>query len=355
MSPPLKLLAFDHLEIAVTQLEEACEPFLRLGFEKVATRENRERQLRSYLLQQNRISLVLSASSLSTDPVKRFCDAHGPGVMRIGFLCDDAIQTFQTATNRGARGLGPPKTIEKDFGTVDHAAIQGLKDLAFVFISRRGSLFHEGFDVPVRSENRGAGLEAIEFLSLHLEAADWPRLNRLVETIFGWNVSPMSGWEGDTELNATRTWEAPNAPLHLTLNREGHAGMEKVSEFLKIFHGSGVRHLGLASHQLMESVRTLKRGSLPFLPVARAYYESLKERVPGLKENLNELEALGILAEVGGEGYTLLASTQNLLGPLAVNLVERKGGTGLGGNSYRDWLLAADRAAEHAGVIHATE
>ena len=92
----LKITGFDHLEFAVSDLERAAEPYLRLGFEKTGSREILERKLRSYLMVQNNISILLSQSTLATDPVARFVATHGDGVISVAFHCEDAVSAWRS-------------------------------------------------------------------------------------------------------------------------------------------------------------------------------------------------------------------------------------------------------------------
>jgi len=354
MKDPLKILGFDHLEFAVGDLEEAAQPFLRLGFERWAERDLRERQLKSVLLVQNQISIVLSATSLSGDPVKRFFDAHGPSLYKVALLCDDALTAFQHAVNRGARILDSPRALAKHFGTVEYATVRFLTDLSLTFMSRQGNLFHEGFNVPSRSLNRGVGLHHIEHLGLNVEPEEWDSANLFLETILGWQNIPTHDWYGAPAHSST--WERSGPPsssqIKITVNRP-NGTHPKIEEALKIHHGSHWQHAAFATPDIIDTMKSLKKEAVPFLVTPPSYYESLAERPGQLKENVSELEVLGIQVDQSPSTYLLQSYTLPFLGAFFGEVVERREGNSLGANNFQGWLEASERQPQRSGVIHA--
>lgn len=349
----MKFKGFDHVEFAVGDINQAAEPFLRLGFEKCSEREIRERQLKSVLLVEGQSSIILSSSTLAGDPVKRFFDKHGPSIFQVGLLCDDAIHAFQNAVNRGAIPVGLPKAYVKDFGTVEFGAVRFLSDMTFVFMSRVGDLFHEGFDAPTRPIGKDFTLEKIDHLGLAVEPADWEKALPFFETILEWDNHATSDWLGDPTLEASRTYRSKtNQAMQVTINRSTPQS-PKIEEALKIHHGSLWQHVGFSCASLIKCAEALKKGNVPLLTTPPAYYEHLKDRVPGLTENVNVLQLDGIQVDHDDQGYLLQIYSAPILGALFVELLERKGGQSLGAKNYSAWQAAFQLEPQRAGVISA--
>src|SRR3989338_5789659 len=131
----------DHLEFAVADLESVSQLYSRLGFEKMAVREIGQRQLRSILIGQGEVRIVLSRSQLTTDPVSQFVSTHGDGIMAIAFRCDNTVTALETTVSRGATLLSAPMKVARDFGQIEKASIRTVGDVQHTFIQRCGSLF----------------------------------------------------------------------------------------------------------------------------------------------------------------------------------------------------------------------
>lgn len=349
MTNALKIRGFDHLELAVADLDQGAQPFLRLGFEKAGTREIRERGLRSVLLIQNDIALLLSTSTLSGDPIRRFLELHGPGVCHVGFRCDDAIHAFQTLVNKGAEPLLPPKTIVKDYGSVEFASVKVYEDISFAFLAREGNIFHEGFSSPFRQSNSGVGLKSIEHLALNVEAGGLEKVAHFLEKYMDFDRKKISDWSGDSVEGHSAAWLCPGTELRILVN-EASSSLPRVEEYLKIHHGSGWQHMGLLSDNLLTTMKTLRKEAVAFIPTPPAYYEALLERVPSLLENINELEVLQLQVDNDPFGYLLQAYSTPLLGAFFVEFLERRGAKSLGSESYRAWENATRREPQRAGV-----
>src|SRR5205814_983694 len=72
---------------------------------------------------------------------------------------------------------------------------------------------------------------------------------------------------------------------------------------------------------------------IPFQDTPETYYELLPERIKGHEENVAELRKRGILmdgAPTEGQGLLLQIFTQNVIGPIFFEIIQRKGNEGFG-------------------------
>jgi len=86
------------------------------------------------------------------------------------------------------------------------------------------------------------------------------------------------------------------------------------------------------------------------------YYEALDARVPGHGENLQRLRADRILvdgAPTEGQGLLLQIFTQNMIGPIFFELIQRKGNEGFGEGNFRALFESIEADQVRRGVLPA--
>ncbi len=250
------IIDFDHVEFAVSDLDRATQLYETLGFEKCGTREIRERGLHSILLGQGDIWILLSRSTRESDPVAQFVERHGAGVFSIAFRCNDAFSAAENAGRKGATVLEPPCAMEKDFGTVQQSVIRACADLRHTFISRKGTLFGEGFDTAFRERGLGVGFTRIHHLCANVDKGELVTWTEYYERVFGLKTARTT--------DASATLQSPDGILNLLASEPGNES-NPVQEFLDIHHGAGIQHLAFQSADLGQAMASLKAAGLALL------------------------------------------------------------------------------------------
>ena len=119
----------DYVEFLVGNAKQAAH-FYRttFGYDLVAYRgpETGERATCSYVLQQNKIRLVLTSAFDPDHWINQHVRLHGDGVKDIALWVDDAREMFRLAIERGAKVWAEPKVSEDAFGRVITASIRTL-------------------------------------------------------------------------------------------------------------------------------------------------------------------------------------------------------------------------------------
>src|SRR5512138_1782101 len=117
----------DYIEFWVGNARQAALYYrAAFGFQLVGYRgpETGTRDRASYLLQQNKIRLVLTSALGPEGEIAQHVHKHGDGVRDIALWVDDARDAFAKATARGAVALHEPKVLKDDSGEVVVAAIR---------------------------------------------------------------------------------------------------------------------------------------------------------------------------------------------------------------------------------------
>ncbi len=347
----LGIADFDHLEFAVSNMEQSVRLYESLGFEKVGGREIRARGLTSSLMAQNDIHILLSHSTRDTDPVAQYVARHGDGVFNLAFRCSDAVSAVEIAGHRGAQIVEPPIAMQKDFGSVAQASIAAFGDVRHTFISRQGALFAEGFETPTRPAPIGFGLQRIDHVTTNVEKGQLAGWASFYENIFGLENTRFFDIHTDKTGLYSRVMQSPDRVIKMPVNEPG-SGTNQIQEFINVHHGPGIQHIALETPSIVHSLRQLKSRGLAFLDAPPAtYYEAVAARMPGLQESLAELQELAILIDGSDKGYLLQIFTQNLVGPSFYEVIQRAGDDGFGEGNFRALFEAIERDQIRRGVL----
>ncbi|MFN9941724.1 MAG: VOC family protein, partial [bacterium] len=77
----------------------------------------------------------------------------------------------------------------------------------------------------------------------------------------------------------------------------------QIEEYIDFYGGAGVQHIAMATNDIVSTVRALRANDVSFLRVPKTYYDTVRNRVGDIKENIDELAELGILVDRDDEGY----------------------------------------------------
>ena len=98
----------------------------------------------------------------------------------------------------------------------------------------------------------------------------------------------------------------------------------------------------------------LRRHGVAFQDSPDTYYEGVPARVPGHRESLEELRKRRILIDGNpekGEGVLLQIFTQNVIGPIFFEIIQRKGNEGFGEGNFRALFESIEQDQIRRGVL----
>src|ERR687889_654645 len=144
----------DFVEFYVGNAKQASHYYrTAFGFQLVAYRgpETGTRDRASYLLQQNKVRLLLTSPLTPDHPAAAHIAQHGDGVRDIALWVDNAREAFEVAVERGAKPAQQPTVLRDDDGEVVIAAIHTYGDTIHTLVERRNyrGLFMPGFQ-PIK-------------------------------------------------------------------------------------------------------------------------------------------------------------------------------------------------------------
>ena len=129
-----------------------------------------------------------------------------------------------------------------------------------------------------------------------------------------------------------------NGRIKFPINEPAH-GLKKsqIEEYLDFYNGPGCQHIAIATDNIVESVREMRKSGVEFLHVPGEYYDTVKNRVGEIEEELSILKELGIMVDRDEDGYLLQIFTKPVEDrpTLFFEIIQRKGANSFGKGNFK--------------------
>ena len=350
---PLGLERIDHFQMTGTL--DRLEPlYRRLGFQRVASGRAPWGRL-LHLRQQRMDILILEADE--THPAGRYFRAHGEGVCALNFQVADLDLAINEALNRGAQLMVAPETHALGSGTLRFAAIKGVGDVLNYLVERRGEL--AGFWHDLKPDPGPAlcdpGLVRVDHLTNNVGTLEMDGLVAFYEQVFGFRVTRTFQIRGQlgTGLNSKVVQSADNRVI-IPIN-EPSDDKSQIQEFVQRHRGQGVQHIAMSTNDIQETLRVLTAQGFNFLRVPDTYYELLPGRIQQggyqVREDLAELQAAGVQVDGDATGYLLQIFSEDQIGPLFFEIIQRRGNMGFGEGNFQALFDSIELDQQRRGVL----
>ncbi|MEO6521114.1 MAG: 4-hydroxyphenylpyruvate dioxygenase [Mucilaginibacter sp.] len=359
----LPLNGTDYVEFYVGNAKQAAHFYkTAFGFQNLAYAgpETGVRDRASYVLQQGKIRLVLTAPLHSDHPIAEHVKKHGDGVKILALWVDDAYDAFEQTVSRGARIFQEPQTIADEHGEVRTSGIYLYGETVHLFVERKNytGAFLPGYKAITSDYNpEPTGLLYVDHC---VGNVGWHKMDQWVnfyEDVMGFkNILTFDDKAISTEYSAlmSKVMSNGNGYVKFPIN-EPAEGKKKsqIEEYLEFYEGEGVQHLALATHDIVDTVTKLQSRGVEFLTVPTTYYDTLVDRVGHIDEDLEPLKKLGILVDRDDEGYLLQIFTKPVEDRPTVffEIIQRKGARSFGAGNFKALFEAIEREQELRGNL----
>lgn len=344
---PIGLDGIEFIEFAgpsVSQLEHFCA---RHGLVRVARRKG----LPVQLWRQNDVNFLINDTQ-GTHP-SEFQKLHGPSACAMGFRVRDAKKAFANAVERGAR---PFKGDARANGGWDLPAIYGIGDALVYFVDRypgatAGGDIYGDFEFEGERSPKGNNLLFIDHMTNNVPAGEMQKWCDFYKNVFGFEERRYFDIKGKSTGLFSKVMKSPCGKFSIPIN-EPQDPKSQIQEYLNEYQGSGIQHIALLTEDIIDSVSQLKRQGVDFLaPPPNSYYAKVPVRVPKVKEPLKGLQELAILADGDEHGYLLQIFTKNQVGPIFVEIIQRRKHDGFGDGNFQALFDAMEEDQRARGVI----
>jgi len=353
---PMGTDGFEFIEYAAPDPKAMGALFERLGFKALA----RHRHKDVLLYRQGEINFIVNAEADSF--AQRFARQHGPSICAIAFRVADAKAAYERAVGLGAWGYaghaGP--------GELNIPAIKGIGDSLLYFIDRwrgkggkqTGDIGNIGFydvdfePLPGAELNpAGHGLATIDHLTHNVHKGRMKEWAEFYERLFNFREIRTFDIEGQVTGVKSKAMTSPCGKIRIPINEEGTETAGQIQEYLDKYHGEGIQHVALGSTDLYRTVDALKAKGVKLLDTNDTYYELVHQRVPGHGESLAELRKRRILIDGKAGALLLQIFSENQLGPIFFEFIQRKGDEGFGEGNFKALFESIELDQMRRGVL----
>ena len=348
---PLGTDGFEFVEFTAPEPERLRNLFELMGFTAVARHRSKE-VLR---FRQGDINFILNMEP-SGQPAE-FREVHGPSANAMAFRVRDAGLALKLAVERGARPVtGPVGPMELNI-----PAIEGIGGSNLYLVDRYGA--QEIYDVDFvaipgageRAAANSVGLTYIDHLTHNVFRGAMAKWAEFYERIFNFREIRYFDIEGRQTGLFSKAMTSPCGKIRIPLN-ESQDDQSQIEEFLRDYRGEGIQHVALGTPDIFHTVEAMRARGVRFQDTPDAYYEQLDARVPGHGESLQRLRADRILvdgAPTEGQGLLLQIFTENMIGPIFFEIIQRKGNEGFGEGNFKALFESIELDQIRRGVLPA--
>ena len=132
-------------------------------------------------------------------------------------------------------------------------------------------------------------------------------------------------------------------------------GLKKsqIEEYLDFYGGAGVQHIAVATNDIVKTVSEMKNRGVEFLYVPGSYYDTVKDRVGEIPEDVAELKKHGILVDRDDEGYLLQIFTKPVEDrpTLFFEIIQRKGAQSFGKGNFKALFESIEAEQARRGTL----
>ena len=322
--------------------------FERMGFVAVA----RHRSKNVTLYRQGDINFILNAEPDSH--AEGFAKAHGPSANAMAFRVSDAGAAMKKLAALGAKPFaGKVGPMELNI-----PAIEGIGGAPLYLVDRygaRGSIYDVDF-VPVagvEAQPKGVGLTYIDHLTHNVYRGNMDKWAGFYERFFNFREIRYFDIEGKLTGLKSRAMTSPCGKIRIPIN-ESSDDKSQIEEYLDDYKGEGIQHVALGTGDIYATVEAMAKRGVKFQDTPDTYYDAIDKRVPGHGEDLARMQRDRILidgAPTENQGLLLQIFTENVIGPIFFEIIQRKGNEGFGEGNFRALFESIELDQIKRGVL----
>ncbi|MDQ4087243.1 MAG: 4-hydroxyphenylpyruvate dioxygenase [Pseudomonadota bacterium] len=336
---PIGLDGFEFVEFTSPDPQALGGLFEKLGFTHVGN--HRSKAIRHYC--QGDINFLLNMEPAGH--AAGFRAAHGPSASAMAFRVADGQQALRLAVDRGATAT---------LGELDLPVLEGIGGSYLYLVDREAArrLYEEDFE-KIAECGPGAGLHTLDHLTHNVNRGRMDHWAQFYERVFNFRQIRYFDIEGQQTGLLSRAMTAPDDKIRIPLN-ESQDDYSQIAEYLKEYKGEGIQHLAFATDDIFKTVDWLRASGVRFQDSPDTYYDMIDQRLPGHGHDVQAMRERRILIDGSpetGEGLLLQIFTENMIGPIFFEIIQRKGNEGFGEGNFKALFESIELDQIRRGVI----
>lgn len=317
------------------------------------------------MVKQDKIRIILTTALNSSSPIGEHVKKHGDGIKVVALWVEDAKSAFEETTKRGAKPFMEPTVTTDEHGEAIQAGVFVYGETVFMFTERKNykGIFLPGFTKWESDYNpEPVGLKFIDHMVGNVGWNEMDTWVKWFEDVMGFvNFLSFDDKQVSTEYSAlmSKVMANGNGRIKFPINEPAEGKKRsQIEEYLDFYEDAGVQHLALATDDIIKTVEEMKKRGVEFLSVPpQAYYDAIPDRIKAhadnFKEDLNELQKLGILIDADEEGYLLQIFTKPIQDrpTFFFEIIQRMGARGFGAGNFKALFESIEREQERRGTL----
>jgi 4-hydroxyphenylpyruvate dioxygenase len=345
MTNPVGLQGIEFTEFASPNPQQLHELFCAFGFSMT----HRHQSLQIDLYGQNDIRFFINKTASSF--ASRFSQAHGPSICSMGWRVENASKALKVAVERGAK---PATGDLKDQKGQPIPAIYGIGDSLIYFIdqwnspdlySRLGFIPHEK---PVHNPEKG--FVCIDHLTNNVYQGTMKHWSDFYKNVFGFTEVRYFDIRGAKTGLTSYALKSPSENFCIPIN-EGTEKKSQINEYLEEYNGPGVQHIAFLTNDILTSLQKLEGSSIETLDIDDEYYAEIFNKIPNVTEDHQAIKDFNVLVDGDDEGYLLQIFTKNIIGPIFVEIIQRKNHHSFGEGNFGALFRSIERDQQKRGYL----
>ena len=346
---PMGVDGFEFVEFAAPEPKLLHDLFKRLGFTAVAKHKSKA----ITLYRQGGCNLLVNEQpdSFAAD----FAKQHGPCACGFAIrFSRPASEVLKATLANGAREV----THKAATRAIDAPVIEGIGGCMLYLVDHygdRGSAFDDyEWLVPAAQRNpKGFGLTFIDHLTHNLHFGEMAKWAGYYEKLFNFREIRYFDIKGAKTGLVSKAMTAPDGMVRIPLN-ESSDPKSQINEYLDEYKGEGIQHIALFTDNIYDTVEAMRDAGVEFLDTPDTYFEVIDVRVPNHGENVPRLAKNKILIDADMETkrkLLLQIFTQNCIGPIFFEIIQRKGNEGFGEGNFQALFESIERDQMKRGFL----
>ncbi len=317
----------------------------KLGFTKIGEHKS----LDIALYRQGDTNFILNNDAQSF--AGQFRSLHGASVCSTGFRVKDANEAFKISVERGARPVADDQKLKSKRSL---PAIYGIGDSIVYFVDQyqTKNIYDSDYNYVAKDIHPiGFGMTVIDHMTNNVPKGEMQKWCDFYEKVFNFKEKRYFDIKGKSTGLISKVMKSPCGKFSIPIN-EPSDSKSQIQEYLDEYKGSGIQHIALLTDHICDSVKKIIDSGIEFLAAPpQTYYDAVPNRVPFIKEDRATLQKLGILADGDQEGYLLQIFTKNQVGPVFIEVIQRRNHFGFGDGNFQALFDAMEADQRARGVL----
>ncbi|HBK54880.1 MAG TPA: 4-hydroxyphenylpyruvate dioxygenase [Xanthomonadales bacterium] len=344
---PMAIDGFEFVEFTAPDPSILHDLFRRMGF--TAVLRHRQRPITVY--RQGGVNFLVNEDpdSFAAD----FASLHGPSA------CGFAVRFGKPAewVQQQVLARGGERIAREATRAVQRPVVAGIGGAMLYLVDRygeSGDVYADFEPIPGADLNPiGFGLTFIDHLTHNLYFGNMETWAGYYERLFNFREIRYFDIKGAKTGLISKAMTAPDGIVRIPLN-ESSDPKSQINEYLDEYKGEGIQHIACFTDDIYATVEAMRSQGIAFLDTPDTYYEVIDQRIPGHGEDVPRLRGNRILIDADpdtGKKLLLQIFTQNCIGPIFFEIIQRKGNEGFGEGNFQALFESIERDQMRRGVL----